>query len=340
MTRDARLHDTETPNDDPSSIGQWLLENIRTTLSDMPELSRWPEVRRLIDRPVRPGSRPTWNYPATACAAVGAPPKAVLPAAVAVFCSLYSIHLVDDMLDDDPGGLFHELGTGTVANLALALQGAAGKALAAPGVSPERQAWMQEGLGQMTMATALGQDLDAKDPEGEDGYWRVVRLKTPPLFSFALYCGAVLGGADRDLAEAVGGFGNELGDIVQVNDDLHDAMERPAAADWGREWTNLPILYARSADHGDRNEFLDLMQGNLDAPGALERAQEILVSSGAVSYCAYRIIGAYRSAKERLSALDLVNPAAIEELLDHHIRPLERLFAALGVEEPERLFAE
>ena len=40
-----------------------------------------------------------WEYPAVACHAFGGIEEAALPAAAAVFCSVASIRLVDDILD-------------------------------------------------------------------------------------------------------------------------------------------------------------------------------------------------------------------------------------------------
>ncbi|MCG8459917.1 MAG: polyprenyl synthetase family protein [Holophagales bacterium] len=310
---------------------------IRRCLKSMDEVEAWPELIEMIDRPVRPHAKPSWEYVFHGCEAVGGERRAALPASASIFCLLYSIHLVDDLLDEDPDGLHHRIGVGRAANAALAFHGMAGRVVAESQLPAEKQALAQGTIARMGLATAYGQNLDVSDPEGEESYWQVLRHKTPPLFGCALVLGALYGGADRDTAESVGRLGQAIGEIVQINDDLKDAMDEPARPDWQRRWTNLPILYGLIAEHRERERFQELVERTHEAE-ALREAQEILVRSGAVSYCAYRIIEAFRGATETIRGLDLPNPRALDSLVERHVRPLESLLRSVGVESPEELF--
>src|SRR5215203_4722113 len=97
---------------------------IKQRVRAVAEVSAWPQMLQLMERVMHRDSLSVWDYPASVCTAVGGEAEDALSAAAAVFCSLISIHLVDDMLDDDPKGDYHRLGAGPAANLGLAFQAA------------------------------------------------------------------------------------------------------------------------------------------------------------------------------------------------------------------------
>jgi geranylgeranyl pyrophosphate synthase len=306
-------------------------EELRDRVRRIPEVSAWPQMLTLIERPVHRELISVWEFPVVACRAVGGSEADAIPAAAAVFCSVISIHLVDDMLDDDPRGDFHRLGAGPVANLALAFQ-AAGHRLLDQGPAPVRAA-LQASFAAMSLATCYGQSLDSLERETEADYWRVVEAKTPPLFGEALRMGALLGGADAAAAERLARLGRLLGRYIQVNDDLADALESPACADWNRRHNNLPILYALTADHADRGEFAEL-SARVEEPESLAAAQKILFCSGAVSYCALKLVELSRQLQELLAGLSVTDPQPVAKLVELHIKPLHRLLEIAGVEDP------
>ena len=133
-------------------------------------------------------------------------------------------------------------------------------------------------------------------------------------------------------------FGFLLGKLIQISDDLKDALERPARPDWFRKWNNLPILYALTADYPDRSRFANLLP-EVMKPEALAEAQNILVSSGAVSYCTYHMVELHRSARQHLITIPLEDHEPLKNLLEYHVRPLVSLFKSIGVEAPEELLA-
>ena len=111
-------------------------EEIKERVRTVSGIAAWPQMLSLTERVVHRDALSVWDYPVAACQAVGGESDAALAGAAAVFCSLISIHLVDDMLDDDPKGDYHRLGAGRAANLALAFQAAGHLLLEAPEVSP------------------------------------------------------------------------------------------------------------------------------------------------------------------------------------------------------------
>lgn len=316
-----------------------VLEYVKKALLSIPEVSGWPEMVDLIAPRTDPGSKPCWEYPPLACRAAGGREEQALPGAAAVLCLIQSMHLVDDMLDEDPRGLHHRLGPGKVANLALAFQAASSRVIEDAGLSPETRSLIHGSLAKAALGTAYGQDMDTGNLEGEEDYWRMVETKTPPLFGAAMYIGAVLGGTSAFTAERFEELGSLIGMMIQISDDLKDAMDTPARPDWRRQWNNLPILYAMTAEHPERIRFLDLLS-RIEEPDALTAAQEILFRCGAVSYCTYRVIELYRMAKENLGSTPLADREPIDELLNQLVEPLKSLFRSIGVESPEELLGE
>jgi geranylgeranyl diphosphate synthase type I len=314
-------------------------EEIKERVRSVSGVAVWPQMLQLTERVVHRETISVWDYPAAACQAVGGDPEAAVAGAAAVFCSLISIHLVDDMLDDDPKGDYHRLGAGRAANLALAFQAAGHLLLDAPEVAPAVRASLHASFASMSLGTAFGQDMDSRELRSEEEYWRTVEAKTPPLFGAAFRLGALLGGAPPSMADGLETFGGVLGRFVQVSDDLSDALETPARADWGRRPNNLPILYAMTADHPLRERFVDLSARSED-PEALAEAQKILIRSGAVSYCTFKMIELSQEARETLARVPLRDSGPVERILAAHLRPLQKLLESVGVEGPSALMQE
>ncbi len=311
-------------------------DELKSRVRNLEIVASWPQMLGLVERMVHKESLSVWEHPISACLAVGGGEAAALPAAAAVFCSVISIHLVDDMLDDDPRGDYRVLGIGPAANLGLAFQAAGHLLLEQADASAEIRAALQASFAKMSLATCYGQNLDARELASEQEYWRVVETKTPPLFGEALRMGALLGGASPGTADHLARLGRILGLFIQVSDDLTDALETPARADWQRRSNSLPLLYAMTAEHADREDFLHLSARTED-PEALAEAQKILFRSGAVSYCTLKLIEFSRELRELFARVPLRNPEPIERLLEIHTQPLYRLLEKVGVEDPMAL---
>ncbi len=309
-------------------------EAIKMAVRRLPEFSQWPEILDLVERVGHREGISVWDYPFASCLAVGGAEADAVPGAAAVFCSLLSIHLVDDMLDDEPHGDFRRLGTGQTANLALAFQAAGHRLLSELSLEPGLSAAAQRILARMALGTAYGQGLDLREAHSEDEYWRIVEAKTPPLFGAAFEIGALLGGGQAEAIAGLERIGRILGRFIQVSDDLSDALQTPAKVDWNRPSNNLAILYALTAHHPARERFRELAAQAGD-PDALAAAHQILLKSGAVSYCTFKMIELSQQAQEILDSTPLADPGPVARILQLNLRPLHRLLENVGVEEPE-----
>ena len=305
-------------------------EELRSRIRGLRQIACWPEMVAFLERAIsREGS--IWEYPAAACRAVGGSEETAVPAAAAILCSVASIRLVDDILDDDPQGDYRFIGAGPAANLALAFQAAGHLLLDDPAIPLAIRPALQACLAETSLATCRGQALDARELQSEEEYWQVVESKTPPLFAAALRMGALLGGAAPETAEGLARLGRIVGRYIQVSDDATDALGTPARADWQRRGNNLAILYAMTAPHPEREEFLRLSLA-VEDPGALAAAQKILLRSGAISFCTLKLVEFSHQARSLLARLPLAEPAAVEQLVQLHEKPLHRLLESVGVD--------
>ena len=306
--------------------------------SESTVIQAWPEMQVLLRRAAARQPR-DWRLPALACEAVGGKPEEAASAAAAIACAQISIILIDDLLDADPRGEYQAIGAPAAANLAAAFQAAALEIIAekdrvrdpAAGLS----AWRS--LNQMMLTTAFGQRLDIQNPADEAAYWKVVESKSAPFYSATLQVGAILGGASIEVGEKFRQLGCLYGEMIQIHDDLNDAMAVPANPDWAQGRSSLPILFAQTVDYPERQRFVELRRALQIAPDIemLAEAQAILIRSGAVSYCVYELLRRHHLAQALLATLAVDHRAAIESLFEDLVRPVRRLFAAMGKPQAE-----
>ena len=159
---------------------------------------------------------------------------------------------------------------------------------------------------------------------------RIVKTKSSPFFGTALQIGALLGDFS---AKNVGGLkelGNLYGEMVQIHDDLNDALAVPANPDWIQGRLPLPILFAQTVEHAERAHFLELRREITDKSVLLE-AQDILIRCGAVSYCVDQILRRYQVPQEIVAALSLPRRGVLDALIEGVVAPVWKLFDAIGV---------
>jgi geranylgeranyl pyrophosphate synthase len=301
-------------------------------VTGLPEVAAWPEMASVFEQSVN-RANVKWEFPLLACRAVGGEPSAAIPGAAAVACMQCALVLVDDMLDEDPRGVHLQFGQAAVANMAFALQAAAFRLIEEAPVDAGRRFAVCASLAQAALTSAFGQSLDVQNLSGEETYWRIVRTKSAPLFGMAFHIGALLGRASPEVAGKLHDFGFLTGEVIQIYDDLVDALDSPAGPDWTQGRNNLPILYALTADHPEHSQFMALLP-QISDPQALAAAQQILIRCGAASYCAYQVIERFRSARQLLDSTPLADPAPTRDLLARQVKPLVTLLESMGAVVP------
>ena len=307
-------------------------EDLKGLLQTIPEVSAWSDLVNVFDR-AGGAPHPDWQIPVIACQAAGGNTADAVPAAAAVACLQISIMLADDMLDDDPRGLHQRSGPGVAANLGLAFQAAAFKLIELSSISMRQKAAASNSLAHAALATAFGQHLDDQSLPGEENYWAVVSAKSTPFYGSCYALGAIAAGADQNVIDGLYDFGVLIGEIIQIQDDLEDAFSRPVNPDWQRQGNNILIIYALNADYADQSEFDSLLPeiaaGDHDS---LERAQEILIGCGAVSYAAYHLVQRYQQTWNLINILSLADPTPITDILTNFGTSLSELLSMSGVD--------
>lgn len=310
--------------------GMNVYQSIYQFVGGMPRVENWPDIMRVLERAVHQEPR-DWRLPLAACEAVGGSPDAILPALAALACAHLSLILIDDLLDADPRGEHHRLGMPLTANLATVFQQLAPEALNACSFANENSRLMaQHSLQEMLLTTALGQYLDFRNPADEVAYWHIVQTKSSPFFGSAFYVGALAAEAPLEVAWSLRDFGLLYGEIIQIHDDLSDSLATPASPDWTQGRWPLPMLFARTVDHPQRERFLALRQAIAD-PEALAEAQIILIRSGALSYGIHELMARHNKARTLLDALTIEKPEILGNLLEAQVKPVENLFKTLGL---------
>ncbi len=306
---------------------------LREQIDAVPGLQVW---RQEIDRlfPFEEDvARLDWQLPAIGCQSLGTDSEVAIPAMAALACTQISIILVDDMLDEEPDGEHRRMGVGRAANLALALQSAAMVLVDQCPVSPAQRSAAARCLARMCLDTAAGQELDVSNLEGEENYWRVVQAKSTPFYGAGLQLGAILGGGDPETVQQFYELGVIFGEAIQIYDDLEDAFQSPANPDWLQGRNNLALLYGLTAEYPEQERFVELRLRAHD-PVALNEAQQILIRSGAVSYCVYQVIQRHQQIRTRLEELSLADSQPISDLLANQLEPVRGLLTRLGVQIP------
>lgn len=294
-----------------------------------PIFESWHELESILRRAAS-GRPRDWQLPVIACQALGEPPEKAIPASAALACAQISIILADDMLDEDPRGEYHRIGSGRAANFAVAFQAAGADALIRSQASTQVKVEALNSLNQMMLKTAHGQAMDIQNPDDETSYWCVVKNKSAPFYGCALHLGALFGEASTSTAGVFERLGELYGEMIQIHDDLNDTMAVPANPDWLQGRKPLPILFAQSVAHPDHAKFLELYQ-DISAENALQKAQEILIRCGAVSYCVDQLLRRHQAAQDILNKTPLPNKGPVDSLIEAVIAPIWKLFETLGI---------
>lgn len=290
-------------------------------------VQEWDELCALLTRTTTTKVR-HWELPALACQAVGGLPSQAIPATAALVALYLAIILVDDMLDEDPKGYYVQRGYPATSHLAGALQAVGLEAIAQSNATAEVKAAVSNKLNSMLLSTALGQYWDTHNPQDEGAYWRVVQTKSAPFFGAALYVGALMGGAPENKAAKLEQIGRLYGELIQLHDDLHDVMQKPANADWTQGRSPLPILFATVVCHPDQARFQVLRQ-QIHEPNALAQAQSILIRCGAVSYVVDQLLQRHQKVETLLKEMVLVDSGVIRDLLNKTVQPVHHLLESI-----------
>ena len=250
------------------------------------------------------------------CQAAGGNPSLAEPAAAAWVLLYAAAHLLDTIQDDDPPEAWWEpLGPGPASNVATGLIATCALLLTS-GLEPRASGnLLVEDFFQtvLQMSSAQHLDLTVGSPSLEES-WRMAEAKSGAFFGLACRAGARAAGIDEALVSHYSTYGESLGLLVQIGDDLGDlaAIERGQA---GHGQLALPLAYLRSVGSPAAQEaLLRGLHGLGGGPSADPVVIDLLEEAGAGLYLHAKV---HQFRQRGADALQLVAQpsAAVNELL-------------------------
>lgn len=291
---------------------------LREAVLILPGVADWPEMRQLWQEATEQ-ERPDWHLPVLVLQAMtrGVAPN-IPQVMAAVGCVQLSIILVDDLLDEDPRGAYMKWGVGAAANLAVAFQAAAAMLVTEPAA--------QHILAGMGLATAVGQMASLSPQPALAAYWQLIKAKSTPFYAGTLALGAaVFAPDDTVLQQQMSQLGALIGVIVQIRDDIFDAMESPASPDWQRPSGNLLLLYGLLTEDAEFARLLEKVQADEEDRAILDAAQTCLINLGAVAYAIEAAAERQTKALDLLTTMKLPDASPLLRLVNDQMLSLDQL---------------
>ena len=306
-----------------------MYSQIKSFLQEDDFINPWPDLMKFIISIINENPKHIL-IPGVIAAAYGGEtaPQVVSNSALALLYG--AIVAVDSILDGDTFGPMQGFTAGELANMSLGLAGWSAHILR--GLTEASHVY-SEGIAtisRLLYQVSFGQALDSSNPETEEAYWQLAVMKSGAFFSGAFSLGGLVGGASAADLTRLSALGQYYGVMLQIHDDLRDALEVPANSDWVNGRNTLPILYAHLVDHPERDRFRAVRKQVVDNR-RLEEAQSILVRSGALSYGLYQIQMLDQQAAQELEGLSSINDADIRKMFAELVQPVERLLGAVAV---------
>ncbi|MBI4739123.1 hypothetical protein HY772_06210 [Candidatus Woesearchaeota archaeon] len=87
----------------------------------------------------------------------------------------------------------------------------------------------------------------------------------------------------------------------------------------------LPILFAQTVEHPQRERFRKLRQA-IEDPEALIEAQTILLGSGAIGYGIHHLLHRHQEGRDLLRTMPLHHKESLESFLEKQVEPVRQLF--------------
>ncbi len=145
-----------------------------------------------------------------------------------------------------------------------------------------------------------------------DEYIKMIYMKTAALFKSSLIIGATLAGAPEEELEKLSKYASGIGIAFQIRDDIlglvgdEKVLGKPVYSDLREGKKTILVIYAlERLSEGDRNYLLSVL-GKRDATREeLEKAAELIKSTGAVEYADEL---SERYIRDGLSALESTKP--------------------------------
>lgn len=168
-------------------------------------------------------------------------------------------------------------------------------------------------------ASGAGDDAlagDATEPATVTAYLQILADKTGALIATAARYGAMFGGCDEATVRTLTGYGEKLGIVFQLADDLLDVASDTSGKTPGTDLregkATLPVLYARMSTDPADARLVELTRGPVEDADELAEALELLRAHRAMDLARAHV---GRVADEARALLDGLEPGPAVDAL-------------------------
>ncbi len=142
----------------------------------------------------------------------------------------------------------------------------------------------------------------SQDGLSEDIYYQVIERKTAALFEACAAIGAISAGQDPDEVEAAVKFGQNIGIIFQIRDDIFDYYDskeigKPTGNDMAEGKLTLPVIYAINSTQDEQMIALARkVKARTITTEEIARLVEFTKQNGGIQYAERRMLDFHREA--------------------------------------------
>ena len=164
-----------------------------------------------------------------------------------------------------------------------------------------------ENLAQLGRTLAAGEILQLSNIQNQDFseevYYQVIKKKTAALFESCAALGALSAGASQTEVEQAARFGQNLGIMFQIRDDIFDYYDskeigKPTGNDMAEGKLTLPILYAlNSTNYESMVNLARKVKAGTINPDEIAVLVEFAKQSGGIDYAEDKMLEYHRKAQ-------------------------------------------
>lgn len=138
--------------------------------------------------------------------------------------------------------------------------------------------------------------------DSEDIYYQVIERKTAALFEACAAIGAISAGQDPDEVDAAVKFGQNIGIIFQIRDDIFDYYDskeigKPTGNDMAEGKLTLPVIYAINSTQDEQMIALARkVKARTITTEEIARLVEFTKQNGGIQYAERRMLDFHREA--------------------------------------------
>ncbi len=157
---------------------------------------------------------------------------------------------------------------------------------------------------------ALDMEFENRFDVSEDEYFEMIFKKTGALISASTKVGAIMGGADREVIDAMYEYGRLIGFAFQIQDDYLDLVSdeetlgKPIGSDIVKgKMTIIAVNALSNADDDDCEKLLKILKNNNNSQEDIDTAIDIFNKYGAIDYARNTALDCVKKSKEVLDVL-------------------------------------